>query len=317
MHVVVIGGTGHIGSYLVPRLVRLGHDVTVVTRGEHEPYRSEPAWEQVQRVQVDRVAAEREGVFGKQIAQLRGDVVIDLLCFRIDSARQIVDALRGEVQQLVHCGTIWVHGYSAVVPTTEDQRREPFGEYGVLKYEVERYLQEQAHRYGFPVAIVHPGHVVGAGWAPVGPTACHDIGALAKLARGEELALPNLGMETVHHVHADDVAQVFLRAMTHWSQAVGESFFAVSTGALTLRGYAEAIASWFGQRANLTFLPMDAWIRTVPEAFRESAMAHLTHSSNFSPAKARRMLGYQPRYTSLEATYESIMWLVEHGQLPL
>ena len=30
-------------------------------------------------------------------------------------------------------------------------------------------------------------------------------------ARGEELALPNLGLETVHHVHADDVAQIEMR----------------------------------------------------------------------------------------------------------
>ena len=32
--------------------------------------------------------------------------------------------------------------------------------------------------------------------------------------RGEELALPNFGMETVHHVHAADVAQAFMKAMT-------------------------------------------------------------------------------------------------------
>lgn len=27
-HVVVLGGTGHIGDYLVPRLVAAGHEVT-------------------------------------------------------------------------------------------------------------------------------------------------------------------------------------------------------------------------------------------------------------------------------------------------
>jgi hypothetical protein len=41
------------------------------------------------------------------------------------------------------------------------------------------------------------------------------------LARGEELALPNLGMETVHHVHADDMAQAFVRSLDSWSVAVG------------------------------------------------------------------------------------------------
>jgi uncharacterized protein YbjT (DUF2867 family) len=39
VRVVVIGGTGHIGSYLTPRLVAAGHDVVVLSRGERQPYR--------------------------------------------------------------------------------------------------------------------------------------------------------------------------------------------------------------------------------------------------------------------------------------
>ena len=67
-----------------------------------------------------------------------------------------------------------------------------------------------------------------------------------KLAKGDEVLLPNIGMETVHHVHADDVAQAFMAALGNWNQAVGESFHVVSSEALTLRGYAEAMAAWFG-----------------------------------------------------------------------
>ena len=33
MRVAVIGGTGHIGSYLTPMLVEAGHSVTCVSRG--------------------------------------------------------------------------------------------------------------------------------------------------------------------------------------------------------------------------------------------------------------------------------------------
>ena len=37
MRVVVIGGSGHIGTYLVPMLVERGHEVINVTRGERAP----------------------------------------------------------------------------------------------------------------------------------------------------------------------------------------------------------------------------------------------------------------------------------------
>jgi nucleoside-diphosphate-sugar epimerase len=118
--------------------------------------------------------------------------------------------------------------------------------------------------------------------------------------------LPNLGLETVHHVHADDVAQAFMQALANRSVAIGESFHVVSPTALTLRGYAEAVAQWFGQEAKLEFLPWDVWRKTVSEADGTATWDHIAHSPNCSIAKARRLLEYQPRYTSLEAVFESL-----------
>ena len=42
--IVVIGATGHIGTYLVPRLADGGHEVIAVSRGTRgEPATAEPA----------------------------------------------------------------------------------------------------------------------------------------------------------------------------------------------------------------------------------------------------------------------------------
>ena len=133
MRVVVIGGTGHIGSYLTPQLIESGHEVACVSRGLKEPYREHAAWRAVQHVVIDRNAEEEQGRFGERIAGLDAEVVIDLTCYRMESARQLVAALRGRVAHLLHCGTIWVHGPSIVVPTVETQARRPFGDYGIRK----------------------------------------------------------------------------------------------------------------------------------------------------------------------------------------
>ena len=58
--VVVIGATGHVGGYLVPRLVRAGHEVVAVSRGEASPYREDLAWQQVDRRRLDRGALEAD-----------------------------------------------------------------------------------------------------------------------------------------------------------------------------------------------------------------------------------------------------------------
>jgi nucleoside-diphosphate-sugar epimerase len=313
MKITVIGATGHVGTYLVPRLVELGHEVTAVARGARSPYTPHPAWGSVRAVALDRERLEADGSFGGRIAELKPEAVIDMIGFTPESVRHLVEALRGKVQHYLFCGTIWVHGPSAVVPTTEDQPRTPFGEYGVQKAAVERFLLAEARLGGFPATVLHPGHIVGRGWAPVNPQGNFNPRVFSVLARGEELDLPNLGLETVHHVHADDVAQGFIGALQNWSVAVGESFHLVSPAALTLRGFAERMATWFGREARLRFLPWEEWRRGVSEEDAGATWDHIAHSPCCSIEKARRLLGYRPRYGSLEAVREAVQWLIEQG----
>ncbi len=315
MRIVIIGGTGHIGTYLAPRLVEAGHQVAVISRSQRQPYRPHAAWKQVEMIVKERELEEARGAFGKFVLSLEPDAVIDLICFKIDSARQLVSALKGQVQHFIHCGTIWIYGPSSQVPASEDQPRRPFGDYGIQKAAIETYLLKEARVHGFPATLLHPGHIVGPGWAPVNPAGNFNPAVYTRLARGEELALPNLGMETVHHVHADDVAQAFVAALDHRSAALGESFHVVSPAAITLRGYAEAVAAWFGQTPQLKFLPWEEWrgLNTPEDA--ASTWDHIAHSPNASIDKARRLLGYQPRYSSLQAVYEAVQELIAQGKI--
>lgn len=315
MRVVVIGATGHIGTYLVPRLVAQGHEVVAVSRGERRPYTKRGEWGFVETLTMDREQAESEGTFGRQIAELNPDVVIDLICYRLKSCRHLALALVGEVQHFLHCGTVWVHGPAEVVPTLESAPRRPFGEYGVQKAAIEAYLLEKARQEGFPATVLHPGHIVGPGWAPINPAGNLDMAVFERLARGEEVTLPERGLATLHHVHADDVAQAFERALSRWSAAVGESFHAVSPQAVTLLGYAREVARWFGQEAKLEFLPWEAWKRMVSEEHAAATLDHIAHSPNVSIDKARKLLGYAPRYSSFEAVREALEWLIREGRV--
>ena len=317
MRVVIIGGTGHVGTYLVPRLVQAGYEVVSISRQKRLPYHSHSAWESVKQVNIDRIAAEENGNFAQQVRELQPDAVIDMLCFTEESARRLVETLRGRVRHFLHCGTIWVHGHSETVPTTEQQPRKPFGEYGISKAAIETFLLGEAQRSGFPATVLHPGHIVGPGWVPVNPAANFNLEVFSRLAKGQEITLPNLGMETVHHVHADDVAQAFMKALANWSAAIGESFHVVSPAAMTLRGYAEAMRLWFGQAGLIRFMPWEKWGKTVSKDDALATWDHIAHSPNCSIAKAQSLLGYQPRYTSLQAVQHAVQWLIENEKLPL
>jgi len=315
MRVVIIGGTGHVGTYLVPKLVEAGHEVISLSRQQRRPYQSHAAWEAVKQIRIDRSEAEKKGDFASQIREMAPEVVIDMICFTPESAQRLVEALRGQVQHFLHCGTIWVHGHSVQVPTDESQPRHPFGEYGIRKAAIETYLLEAAQRDGFPATVLHPGHIVGPGWMPLNPAGNFNPKVFVQLAKGQAVELPNLGMETVHHVHAEDVAQAFMQALVNWPKAVGQSFHIVSPAALTLRGYAEAVATWFEQTARLSFVAWDEWSQRVSEQDRQATWDHIAHSPNCSIAKAQRLINYQPRYSSLQAVQESLKWLIDNTGL--
>ena len=172
-----------------------------------------------------------------------------------------------------------------------------------------------SHLNGFPATILHPGHIVGPGWVPLNPAGNFNPDVYKKLAAGEELILPNLGLETIHHVHADDVAQAFEKAINNRSASIGESFHTVSPKALTLRGYAEAMAAWFGKDAHLSYLPWAEWKSTVSEKDADATWDHIAHSPNCSIEKARKLINYQPRYTSLQAVQESVEHLIDNKSL--
>ena len=307
--VVIIGGAGHVGTYLVPLLVQAGHQVTNISRGVARPYLAHAAWAEVRQVVLDREEEKAAGRFGQRVADLKPDVVIDMICFEPQSHAQLANALSGRVQHFIHIGTIWVHGVLTSVPARESDARAPFGDYGIRKSQIEDDLLGRARRGELPATVVRPGHIVGPGWAPLNPAGHFNPQVFHDIRAGKPLVLPNFGLETVHHVHADDVAQAVMGALGNWGASVGEAFNAVSAGALTLRGYAEAMFRFWGHEPVISCAPYAEWAKGVAEEDALATWEHVARSPCHSIDKGRRLIGYQPRYTSLQAVQEAVALL--------
>ena len=315
MRIVVIGGTGHIGSHLVPRLVRAGHEVVSFARGTSRPYVDAPEWDAVERVTVDRERADSDGTFAEMVATRRPDAVVDLICFTPASAQALVDALRDRVGHLVHCGSIWRYGPSLKVPIREEEGTPPEGEYGIAKDAIARLLQRETASGGLATTSVDPGHIVGPGWMPIGPLGSLDPDVWLRLSAGDTLLVPDGGTQLMHHVHADDVAQIFERALERRDGASGEAFSAVAPSALSARGFAQIAAGWFGREASLRSVGWDEFRAATPAEHAGASWEHLHRNHCFSIDKAKRVLGYEPRYEPEAAILESIRRLIDDGGL--
>ena len=315
MRIVVIGGSGHVGSFLVPRLVRAGHEVINLSRGTRAAYVEDEAWSDVEQVTVDRDAEEAAGTFGKRVAALEADVVVDMICFTPDSATALVEALRGRSGHLIHCGTIWRYGPSVKQPMREDDTSPPFGEYGRQKAAIAELLAAETASGGLVTTVLQPGHISGPGWVPIGPLGNLDPGVWYALSAGQDIAVPGLGAELMHHVHADDVAQAFQLAVEHRDAAAGGSFNVVAPSALTARGFLAIAAGWFGQTAKIRSVSWAEFRSGTTAEFAEASWGHLSRSQYASIEKARTLLGYAPAFEPEAAVLDGIRWLIDHDQL--
>jgi nucleoside-diphosphate-sugar epimerase len=195
---------------------------------------------------------------------------------------------------------------------SEDDPKHPFGDYGVAKHAIERMLLAETAGGGLPSTVIHPGHISGPGWPVINPVGNVDPRVWTTIARGDELLVPGDASATMHHVHADDVAQVFERALDVPEASVGQSFHAVSPRALTVRGFAAAAYGWWGHEPRLRPVPWEEFERHAGAEHASTSWEHLHRSQVCSIAKGVGRLGYQPGWTSDAAAREAVAWLAEH-----
>ena len=302
MRIAVIGGNGQTGNYLLPLLVREGHEVISVCRGNKGYFREVEEFDSVREVHLTRGA---EG-FEQKIAELGCDVVVDTICFTKNEAQAISSALKGSVSQYVVIGSIWIHGHATYVPLKEDECRTPTDEYGKGKLELTDYLTQLWQSDGFPATVVHPGHIVAPGFSSiVGPQGNRNLGVVEALRDGREVLLPNFGLETLHHVHAGDVAGIIDAVIRVGKPTFGEEYHAVAPRAITLRGLCEEVAALYGREACLRFVPFDEFASNMQAQEAADTLEHISRSPSCSAAKAERELGYVTK-TTMETVAEHL-----------
>jgi nucleoside-diphosphate-sugar epimerase len=86
---------------------------------------------------------------------------------------------------------------------------------------------------------------------------------------------------------------------------------------MTLRGLAAGVAAWFGREPHIELMDWAEYEGRVGAQHAGATREHVGRSIAASIDRARDVLGYQPRYTTLEALRESLRWLVASGAVDL
>lgn len=313
MRAVVIGATGHIGTYLIPMLAENGFDTIAISRTESKPYEDHAAWLGVKRLLLDR---QKNPDFIDILYDMSPDIIVDLVNFDMAETKKIAEKFRDTaLRHYLYCSSCWAHGMAEWLPLDpNDGKKEPLDAYGKDKFASEMYLKKQYKENGFPATIIAPGQISGPGWTIINPWGNTSLRVIQDIADGKEIALPNFGQEILHHVHGYDVAQMFYQAITHRENALGKVFDAEAENCITLYGFAKHLYAFFGKEPKIKFLPWPEWCKYEgnPEECAHTYY-HIVRSGTFHIENARQLLEYQPRYTNLETIDLAIQSYMDRG----
>lgn len=301
--VLVIGGYGHIGRFLVPRLVRDGWEVTVLTRGGKAPPDGE-AWTnlQLRHVRADYQQLCEQHGWSKLIAEIAPSAIIDILA---RDAPAVVAACPAGVQQVLVCGSAWMYGPPRQVPTPErTQGPFPFEFYRTRYQQLQELLEA---RTGPAITGIMPSNIAGPGKIPIDPYGSRELAVHRAMASGQEIVLPCAGQMLVQPSDAEDIAAVFALALEDADRSAGRMFNAAAAHALT---YAELVAVYsriYDVKIPVRTVDWEEFDRVV-QPDPSQRYHHEAHMCS-DITSARRVLGYEPKYTPETALLRGVEWM--------
>jgi nucleoside-diphosphate-sugar epimerase len=304
MRVLVTGGTGHAGSYIVPELIAAGHEVTGLARSDTAAAALSALGATVRRGSLEdldglkEAAADSDGVI--HVAH-RQDLLPSGGMDAVAAAELPVmlaygEALAGTGKPLVAAGSIGSAG-NLGRPATEDDPALPSrdDDKGTLRVRnvVERAVVLLAER-GVRSSIVRLPLIAhsttdSAGFLP----------GLIALAKEKGVAgYPGDGANPWCAVHIRDVASVFRLALE--KGPAGKYWHAIAEGSFPFREIAEAIGSRLGLPA--VSVPMD--VLMLPGYFGQFTNL-VTGSFPATNLITRQTLGWEPTAPKLLADLDN------------
>jgi len=324
MRVLIIGGTGHIGRYLVRHFVQQKAEVIVIARGltslgqPGEDSGNTTYWENVRLLSLDRDQAENKVVSGGQtewqvmLGEIAAEVVIDLVAFRVESTRQTIAAIRRHAKHFINIGTGWRFGETHTLPTREEEPPRPRSSYGEQKQAMWELIRREFEVDGFAGTQLDPPAIQGAPKVPNTPTGLRLLEVHQEIADGKTILIPGSGETLLGMVHVTDVAQLVLLALEQRDRAAGEVFNVTSASGFTYNGLFYFLRELFGSRAEAEHVSLDEFERLHPE---RTSRHHTLYHQLLSNEKAKRVLGFAPRNDLHEILRENFWYLVKQGRL--
>ena len=317
--VLVTGGSGFLGINLVRDLRRRGVEtVRVLDIADFEyPEAAEP-WLEFTKGDVrdaDLLARCAEGCdcIVNTAAALPLYPPEDIRTTEVDGARNCIAACRSKgVRRLVQISSTAVYGVPRRHPIYETDELVGVGPYGHAKIEAEE-LCRAARARGMCIPVIRPKSFIGP----------ERLGVFALFydwaQTGHGFPMIGSGNNRYQRMDVDDLCDAIWRVMTLPDETVNTEFNIGATEFTTMKEDYQAVLDRAGFGKKIRPLPVApvVFILRVLEKLKLSPLypwVYETASTDsfVSVEKARKLLGFAPKYSNKQALVRNYDWYCEH-----
>jgi CDP-glucose 4,6-dehydratase len=311
--VFVTGATGLLGGWIVKALVDLGADVVCLVRDWV------PQSELVRRGMLEKVKSVRgdvrdQALLERVLNEFEVNTVLHLAAQTIvgTANRNAVSTFETNVggtwalleacrraptaKQVVLASSDKAYGEQPKLPYTEDMPLQGRHVYDASKSCADLVAQSYAEVYGAPVAITRCGNFYGGGdlnWNRIVP------GTIRSVLRGERPVIRSDGAFVRDYIYAEDAVGAYLllaETLARRPRLRGEAFNFSNETQVSVRQLVAKILELMGSK--------------LKPIVRNEASHEIRHQY-LSAAKARRVLGWRPRFTLQAGLERTIAWYRE------
>jgi 2-alkyl-3-oxoalkanoate reductase len=322
---LITGATGFVGSHVTEACIARGIHVRALVRPGSDTRLLEKVGVTLQRGDLTDATAVRQAVEGidaiVHCAAKVGDwgAVEEYRAANVEALRQLLDACSGRpLQRFVHMSSLGVYPARHHHGTDE---REPLpvshmDGYTQSKVEAEQLALDYQCRHGVPVVVLRPGFVYGPRDRWVMPNLVENL-------RQRRVRWLGGGRGAMNTIYVANLIDAIFLALEN-PNAVGQVYNLTDGELVSKRRFIEGLVKEL-DLPKPPPLSVPIWLARIvarlmekrarrrnsptPPLLTQARVKFLGLNLDFSIEKAKRELGYRPRFTFDQGLQETIAWL--------
>lgn len=302
MKVLVTGGAGFIASNLADALIEEGHEVVIIdnlSTGKKENINKKAKFYKldVRDKAIDKVfAKEKPEIVNHHAAQIDvrhsvDDPIYDAEINILGLLNVLKASKKNNVKKIINISSGGViYGDGAKLPIKEDTKKGPISPYGIAKLSAEYYVRFYSNIYGLKYTSLRYSNVYGKRQDPLG-----EAGVIAifsnMLLNNRQPTIFGDGKQTRDYIYVKDVVNANIQALT---KGDNEEFNIGTSKETSVNQLFSAMKKATGFAGEAAYAP------SRPGELMRSCLDN---------SKAKKLLGWSPRYSLEMGLKETIDWV--------